>query len=190
MAREPRDSVELALLFTEFLQKKEIEYAVGGALALGYWGIPRGTIDVDVTVFLETDEIDLLFAILDAMGCIFDPIEARRQAEERGVFRAFCHGMRLDIFLPDIEFYDSAKARRRQVPLDGQLIWIWSAEDLIIFKLLYFRLKDQADVEQIIEFQGTMLESGYIRTWLVDMVGEEDIRISWWDSRGLASPGI
>ncbi|MDQ7827202.1 MAG: hypothetical protein RDV48_30695 [Candidatus Eremiobacteraeota bacterium] len=185
--REPRDPVELALLFIEFLQKKEMEYAVGGAIALGYWGIPRGTIDVDVTVFIKIDEMDQLVAILDAMSCIFDAVEARRHAEERGAFRVFCHGMRLDIFLPDIELYESARARRRQVPLEGRLIWIWSAEDLIIFKLLYYRLKDQADIEQIVEIQGNSLDSDYIRTWLVNMVGEEDTRISWWDTHNISA---
>ena len=29
------------------------EYALGGAIALGFWGIPRGTVDVDVTPLYE-----------------------------------------------------------------------------------------------------------------------------------------
>ncbi|MBL0216129.1 MAG: hypothetical protein IPQ07_19880 [Myxococcales bacterium] len=32
-----------------------LSYGIGGALALGVWGAPRATKDVDVSVFVESD---------------------------------------------------------------------------------------------------------------------------------------
>ena len=38
------------------LEARGQEYALGGAIALGFWGEPRGTLDVDVTLFLAPDK--------------------------------------------------------------------------------------------------------------------------------------
>ena len=39
---------------------------------------------------------------------------------------------------------------RRKVDLDGQPIMVWDAESLAVFKMMFFRRKDLADVEQIL----------------------------------------
>ena len=39
------------------LEARGHEYAVGGAIALGYWGVPRGTVDVDLTVYLSPERL-------------------------------------------------------------------------------------------------------------------------------------
>ena len=34
------------------LEDNDIEYAIGGALALGYYATPRATVDVDINIFV------------------------------------------------------------------------------------------------------------------------------------------
>jgi hypothetical protein len=52
-----------------------------------------------------------------------------------------------------------------------------SAESIAVFKLLFFRGKDQLDVETLIAVQGKDLDCAYIRSWLVQMMGEDDERV-------------
>ncbi len=40
------------------------DYALGGAVALAYWGVPRATVDVDVGVAAEPMQLPELFAVL------------------------------------------------------------------------------------------------------------------------------
>jgi hypothetical protein len=49
------NAVAVARLLAEQLDSKGIEYALGGAIALGYWGLPRATVDVDVTLDLPAE---------------------------------------------------------------------------------------------------------------------------------------
>ncbi len=61
-------------------------------------------------------------------------------------------------------------------------IRVLSAEDLTVFKLLFFRGKDVVDVERLVAAQGNRLDRQYVRTWLVSCVGEGDERVRRWDT--------
>jgi hypothetical protein len=50
-----------------------------------------------------------------------------------------------------------------------------------VFKLLFFRSKDLADLERLVAVQGRDLDRGYVRRWMVDMMGEDDARVREWD---------
>ena len=58
--------------------------------------------------------------------------------------------MRVDIFVPSIPLYASAKLRARREVLLGRPAWFLSAEDLATFKMLFFRGKDVLDVERLL----------------------------------------
>jgi hypothetical protein len=53
-------------------------------------------------------------------------------------------------------------------------------EDLVVFKLLFFRTKDRLDVERLVEFLGEALDRRLIGIALVDLLGSSDERIDWW----------
>jgi hypothetical protein len=98
------------------------------------------------------------------------------------MFASTLGGFRLDVFIPDIPLYESARRRRRVVPFHGRPAFIWSAEDTVLFKLLYFRSKDRVDVETLVRVRGPDLDVTYIRDWLLEMVGEDDERVLWFTS--------
>ena len=58
---------EVAGQIARALEDRSQEYAVGGAIALGYWGQPRGTIDVDLTLFLPPDKV------AECIDCLLAP---------------------------------------------------------------------------------------------------------------------
>ena len=77
-------------------------------------------------------------------------------------------------------FYEIAKARRRTVPIGSQQAFIWDAETLCVFKMMFFRRKALADVEAILRAQGSSLDREWIAKSLLELYGERDSRISQW----------
>jgi hypothetical protein len=157
------------------------QYALGGAIALGFWGAPRGTLDVDITLFLPPDKPSQCVWLLQDLGCevaVGDAIESLR---EHGFCRVRHSGLDVDVFLPTIPFYDAGRARRKSVQLGDQAVLVWDAETLAVFKMMFFRRKDLADVEQIMRAQGPQFDRAWTRARLEEIYGPRDPRLAQWD---------
>lgn len=59
-----------------------LRYALGGALALGAWGVPRSTSDVDVAVFVPETQLDDLERLLAVQNGRLDLAYVRRWLEQ------------------------------------------------------------------------------------------------------------
>ena len=177
----PVDAAAAAQQLATALDAHGQDYALGGAIALGFWGAPRGTIDVDVTLYLSPDQHSECLWLLNQIGCEFVSSDALDSLREHGFCRVMFHGVRVDVFLPIIPFYEDARRRRRQVELGMHRIMIWDAESLVVFKMMFFRRKDIADVEQVVRVQGTALDRDWIRQQLMEIYGRRDPRVSQWD---------
>lgn len=175
------------------LDARGIAYAIGGALAFGFWGMPRGTLDVDLTIYVSPDDPAGVVSLLRDLGCVVDEAKAAPTLADHGFCTATLAGLRVDVFLPIVDFYAVARARRRQVDLDGVPILIWDAETLVIFKLMFFREKDLVDIAQILRTQGERLDTAWITTRAVDLFGARDPRVTRWRdvlaTSGGAGPG-
>jgi len=180
-ASSPVNAAIVARQLAEQLQARGQEYALGGAIALGYWGAPRGTVDVDVTLYLPPEQSSECVWLLQEIGCEFSQTEAIGSLGEHGFCRVTFAGMGVDVFLPIVPFYETARARRKRVELGGQPIMIWDAESLAVFKMMFFRRKDLADIEQILRTQGTQFDRLWVREQLAGMYGIRDPRLSGWD---------
>jgi hypothetical protein len=154
---------------------------VGGAVALAAWSEPRATKDVDITAFVPEDRLgEGLFDALEAAGLAVDRELATRDTHYRGMFVLRSDdGYRVDVFIASIPFYDVAEARRQRILLAGREAWVLDPESLTVFKMLFFRAKDLLDVRRLVEVRE--LDTDFVRTALVDVVGEDDERIARWD---------
>lgn len=172
---------EVARRLADALEEAEIPYAIGGAIAYGLHAPPRATNDVDLNVFLPPSELDPAFDALENAGAKLERPSARTSAADRGDFIVHVGGMRVDVFVPSIPLSESAEKRVRKGVLLGRPIAMLSAEDLVVFKLLFFRAKDLSDIARLVAFQGAALDRDYVRRWLVETVGEVDERVERWD---------
>jgi hypothetical protein len=118
---------------------------------------------------------------LRELGCEYDSAKVLETLTEYGFCQVHYQSVRVDVFLPIADFYQQAKQRRRSVYLGDQEIWIWDAETLAVFKLMFFRRKDLADVEQLLRIQGKDFDSAWVRQQLEAMYGRHDPRLSQWD---------
>lgn len=178
---KPLSAPEIASELALALDAVGCEYAVGGALALGFWGAPRGTLDVDVTLFLPPNDVLSCVKLLEAVGCKFDAALATRHLTDHGFCQVEFGGGRVDVFLPLIAFYEEARQRRKSVEFGPQRVHIWDAETLCVFKMMFFRLKDLADVEEILRVQGPRLNRDWVKTHLAEIFGQRDPRVARWD---------
>ncbi len=163
------------------LETSGLDYALGGAVAYAAWGEPRATRDVDVNIWVTSDQLDDAFDTLEQAGVSIDRARARAEARERGMFVARRGEYRVDVFIPSVAFYEEAKSRRVRTRVANRDTWVLSAETLAVFKLLFYRPKDLADVGRLLEIQQNRFDTAFVRRWLVDMLGADDERIEAWD---------
>ena len=181
MTGEPVGAFEVASKLAAALDAAGIPYAIGGAIALGAWSDPRGTYDVDVNLFVDHDGLDAALDVLAAAGVTIDRAAARQADEAGDVLIGRYDGLRVDLFTPSIPFsWEAMKTRRRLRGPSGEAYYL-SPEATAIFKLLFFRSKDLVDVEKLVSVQREDLDTAYIRRWMVDMMGEDDERVAFWD---------
>lgn len=172
----------LARQLSDAFEKAQVPFAIGGALAYSEWGVPRGTKDLDINVFVGEADWARMLVLLRTEGVTGDDEKALRQLRERGVCFLYAGEVRVDVFVPSIPFYDSVKTRLVPRSLMGRPALFLSAEDISVFKMMFFRPRDIPDVQQMLVTQGKALDRAYIRGWLVEMVGEADERVTRWDA--------
>ena len=181
-AAAPTNAAEAGLAIARALQEEGIPYALGGALALGAHGVPRGTLDVDVNVFTEEGALPRIVARLQSLGVEVELDAARARSQRDGMFVGRWAGIRIDVFTPSIPFSHEAGTTRVQLTdSSGQSAWFLSAEAIAVFKLLFFRPKDIADLERLCAVQGKALDRDYVRNWIAVMLGADDERVKTWD---------
>jgi len=175
------DPVAVARRLADELEAAGVPYAIGGAIALGYWGAARGTQDVDLNVFLAAGAEGPGLDALERAGVRFDRDAAVREIAEGGYVRGFVGRTPVDAFFDSIPLHASAARRVALRPLDGRPARILSAEDLAVLKLLFFRGKDVVDLERLVAIAGESLDRAYVRRWIVECMGEDDLRVREWD---------
>jgi hypothetical protein len=180
-ADAPINALSVAANLAAELEAGGWEYAFGGAIALGYWGTPRGTVDVDLTLYVSPERPSECARLLGDLGCQFAAAQLTQSLSEHGFASVLYAGIRLDVFLPTIPFYEEARLRRKRVEFAGRPMMVWDAESLAVFKMMFFRRKDVADVEQMLRARAAEFDRPWVRKQLAAMYGPGNPRLSAWD---------
>ena len=156
------------------LARKNIPHAFGGALALAWCTQQaRGTIDIDINIFISTEEIDLLTSALPkAIGTSEGNL---KDLHRDGQTRLMWNDTPLDIFLNTTTFHAQAAQRIRYETFAGAELPFLACGDLAVFKTFFNRTRDWADLEEM-HAAGT-LNVRAVTTELLEFLGEDDPRI-------------
>lgn len=132
----------------EHLTAHDVPYAFGGALALAWCTQQaRGTIDIDVNIFLPVDALD---RVVEALP---DGIEvtttARRQIESDGQARLWWERVPVDVFFDTSEFHVQVANRVRYEQFAGRSVPFLGCTDLAVFKAFFDRPKDWVDLAEM-----------------------------------------
>jgi len=156
------------------LAAAELPHAFGGALALAWCTQrARGTIDIDVNVFVDSARAQ------DVFGALPKGLEAddrQRAALERdGQVRLWWGETPVDVFLDTTPFHLTVAGRRRWEQFAGEQIPFLSCHDIAVFKAFFNRARDWADLEDM-QAAGT-LDIGRVVAVLVEYLGVDDERV-------------
>ncbi|MEW5766175.1 MAG: nucleotidyl transferase AbiEii/AbiGii toxin family protein [bacterium] len=150
-----------------FFDSAGIQYVFIGGIALQWWGEPRFTRDVDVTILVDLGKEEVVIKkilsafpprIPDALGFAL---------KNRVCLVSTKDGYEIDISLGIPGYEEEVMKRAVEFNVDKRhIVRICSAEDLIIHKVVAGRPQDLNDIEGIILRQGKRLDIKYIRKWL------------------------
>jgi hypothetical protein len=168
------DLVEQVLELHRAFTAARVPHAFGGALALAYWTEePRGTRDIDCNVFVPARESGQVLAALPAGVEV--PPDTAAQIAATGQIRLWWDRTPLDLFFDYAPVHRAAAAGARVVPLAGTDIPVLGPVELVVFKALFDRTKDWADVEAVLAAGSTT--PGQVRPALAELVGADDPRL-------------
>jgi hypothetical protein len=130
------------------LSDAKLPHAFGGAIALAYCTEePRGTRDLDVNVFVDPERAKEVFAALADVVRVTDA--DTRALEGEGQARVWWEDTPIDLFLDIHSFHDEVAQGVRLVPFEGRTIPVLDCTALTVFKALFDRTKDWADIEEM-----------------------------------------
>ncbi|MEX2293509.1 MAG: hypothetical protein WD691_06935 [Acidimicrobiales bacterium] len=165
------DFVDLIVAVHGRFADNDIAHAFGGALALGYIAEPRGTVDIDVNVFLPTDDLQRVSVALSSLG--YEPPAAIDNAPIAGIrYRAPSEPFPIDVFPSLHDRYAEVERRVVTYPFGRglDLLPFLSAEDLCVFKLSFGRPQDWVDLDKVASARPD-LDVEYVEQQLVALRG-------------------
>lgn len=168
--------------FVRFFEELDVPYALMGGVAVGAYGIPRPTHDLDFTISIDRARLPELhekaedhgYSVPDSFASGWVDLVADMPLVR---VRQWVEGKAIDvdIFLAESRFQESVMARRVRMELDAATVWLVSAEDLVLLKLIAGRPRDIGDILDVFLAQGE-LDEDYLRTWAVELGVEQRLR--------------
>jgi hypothetical protein len=159
---------------TEILEQLSIPYLVGGSLASSLHGIPRATQDVDMVADIKLHHIPLLVNALETEFYI-DADMIREAIQHHSSFNVIHLEtlFKVDIFVLQADLASQEEmARRESYQVSDnppQILFLASAEDIILHKLYWFQLgggvseRQWNDVLGVLQVRHDTLDYEYLR---------------------------
>ena len=178
----------------ETLESLEIRYAIGGSVAAMAYSEPRYTVDVDLMVQVDLENLEQFIARVERWGVYVDPFESILEFNLPNALPvSIVDGLsstKADVYIArDVGIDVSAMQRRRRMrmyetpPLDA---WFLSAEDVILYKLDYYRQsegnspKHPIDIAKMLAVTGNELDQDYLVHW-AELLGAGNLWRVLWD---------
>ncbi len=168
---------QLAVRMVEALETEAIPHLLTGAIAVGVYGLPRGTNDIDIVVSLQTR--GLLQRLEQRLAGIvtFDPqitFETLTGSLRHIVKSNTRPPFTIELFElsgdPFVQTRFARKCRKFSAQL-GCDIWLPTPEDVVVQKIRWGRSKDLDDARDVLAVQTlTALDMRYIEHWCAQHV--------------------
>lgn len=156
------------------LENTRVPHAFGGALALAWCTQrARGTIDIDVNLFVDPSDADRLYQVLPAQVDVSD--KDRDAIDRDGQTRLWWETTPLDVFFNTTPFHVDVGRRVRVETFNGEQVPFLACRDLAVFKAFFDRPKDWVDLKEMAQAGSLDFES--VVGFLALKLGGDDPRI-------------
>jgi hypothetical protein len=135
------EELDVLRIISERLRVADVPFILTGSFALGYYGKPRMTRDLDFVVALMERHVDALVSAFSTDFYINEDA-ARSAIKSRRTFNLMHRdsAIKIDMIVRKNSEYRHAEfERRKPVEFAGISTWIASREDLILSKLVWAR---------------------------------------------------
>lgn len=160
---------KLLKLISIILKEKDIPYMLSGGLALNAYSIPRMTLDIDLVVLLNEENLG---RFLSAFGDRFylNTEAVRLETAKKGMFNVIDNetGFKIDFIIrKNTEYRITEFERRREAIIADLTVWLVSPEDLVISKIEWIQLyqseKQMDDIRNLLLVPD--IDISYIKYW-------------------------
>lgn len=152
------------------LKETGIPYMIIGGQAVLLHGVPRMTKDIDITLGVDTQDLDRVVKCVAAIGLEIIPDHFESFVEKTFVLPAQHResSIRVDFIFSYIPYERQAIDRANPVILKGEPVMFASVEDVIIHKCFAGRPRDLEDARSII-IKNPDFDRAYVRRWLKEL---------------------
>lgn len=159
---------ELITRIAQYLDQDEIPYMIIGGQAVLLYGTPRLTRDIDITLGIDTDKLQLIQGICRKSGLKILTENPEDFARETKVLPAEEpeSRIRVDFIFSFTEYEAQAIKRAKKVLMNDYPVKFASCEDVIVHKMVAARAVDVEDVKNILIKNNKTIDLEYIRRWL------------------------
>lgn len=165
---------ERVVALHEALEAEAVPHAFGGALALAYATLnPRGTDDIDCNVFVAAEDAAPVVAALPSG--IRRPRGVAAAIARDGQVRLWWDDTPVDLFFDYAPIHEQAARNARRVEFGDVEIPVLGPVELVVFKVMFDRSIDWADVEAAIEARA--VDTAAVRTALAGLLEPDDPRL-------------
>lgn len=141
---------------------------------MAYYGEPRATGDIDVNVFIGSNDGATLRPSLASLQIDFEIDE--RELKRSNELRIDWGSTPLHLFFSYDPLHEQMWHATREAPFNGGVIPLVAPEHLVIRKAILDRPKDWHDIEQIL-VATSPLNLGEIENWLQQLIDKCDPRM-------------
>jgi predicted nucleotidyltransferase len=149
------------------LERAGIPYIIIGGQAVLLYGEPRLTRDIDITVGINTDQLETLLTVVRHLSLKPLPEDISAFVRQTMVLPALdeATGIRVDFIFSFSPYESQAIQRANRIKILNQDVCFTSIEDLIIHKIFAGRPRDIEDVRTVI-LKNPGVDTTYIEKWL------------------------
>jgi len=157
---------EILRFVCDFLNKNKIQYVIVGGVAVMYHGVPRTTVDIDIIMQMDDEQIPTFVEFLNSRGFASSATDIRAAFAENSHSTSFFKDtlLRLDIQGVNSAFDRMTLDRAIEVNLFGTLVRIGSIENTFVNKILFQGEQDLRDALGILKRNSDNLDFEYIRS--------------------------
>lgn len=168
---------DLFIRVVSFLEKAKIDYLLIGGVAVGIWGKPRVTEDIDFIIFSSKKDIKRITMVAKSLGLEFKEVQ-HPQIPKTFLYRISEGIYHADFIIASTDFEKTAFKRRVKVKIYGKDVYVPTKEDLMLLKVIPGRGIDIFDAENIAIRHKGNLDEKYLLQWAQKLSDDaEDLRI-------------
>ncbi len=136
--------------FLSLLKTNEVEYLLIGGYAVGYYGYPRATHDMDIWIAVHPDNAEKMVSVLKEFGFDTPELVPDLFLRDKSIVRMGVPPMRLEVLttISGVEFEECYSERIMDV-INGVEVNFISLRQLKINKKASGRYKDLDDLEHL-----------------------------------------